>query len=120
VHTFTDSGLAETTLITPGDQILNVMDTADNTISGSALVTVGSPAPAPAAHGPEAASQPGRSQASTPPSRRSAPSAPPRPAAPVAADWWFASVREEDAAFAWSLALRHAHAGGSRGTPDRW
>jgi hypothetical protein len=43
VHTFPGA----TTLITPGDQMLSVMDTADNTISGSALVTVNSPAPPP-------------------------------------------------------------------------
>jgi hypothetical protein len=35
VHTFTDTGLGETTLVTPGDQMLTVTDTADNTITGS-------------------------------------------------------------------------------------
>jgi hypothetical protein len=50
-HTFTDTGLGETTLITPGDQMLTVMDTADNTITGSATITV-SAAPAPGPHGP--------------------------------------------------------------------
>jgi hypothetical protein len=39
-HTFTDTGLGETTLITPGDQMLTVMDTADNNITGSAIITV--------------------------------------------------------------------------------
>jgi hypothetical protein len=39
-HTFPDTGLGETTLITPGDQMLTVMDMADNTITGSATVTV--------------------------------------------------------------------------------
>jgi hypothetical protein len=48
VHTFTDTGLGETTLITPGDQMLNVMDTADNTITGSATITVSSTPPGPA------------------------------------------------------------------------
>jgi hypothetical protein len=47
VHTFTDTGMGETTLITPGDQVLTVMDTADNTIIGSAFITV-APAPSPA------------------------------------------------------------------------
>jgi hypothetical protein len=51
VHTFTDTGLGETTLITPGDQMLTVMDTADNIISGSATITV-SAAPAPGPHWP--------------------------------------------------------------------
>jgi hypothetical protein len=48
VHTFTDTGLGETTLITPGDQTLTVMDTADNTITGSATITVSSTPPGPA------------------------------------------------------------------------
>jgi hypothetical protein len=47
VHTFTDTGLGEITLVTPGDQLLTVTDTADVTITGSATVTVdpGSSAP---------------------------------------------------------------------------
>jgi hypothetical protein len=49
-HTFTDTGLGETTLITPGDQMLIVMDTGDNTIMGSAIITVNS-GPGPAPHG---------------------------------------------------------------------
>jgi hypothetical protein len=40
LHTFTDTGLGETTLRTPGDQMLTVTDTADVTITGSATVTV--------------------------------------------------------------------------------
>jgi hypothetical protein len=40
LHTFTDTGLGETTLRTPGDQLLIVTDTADGTITGSATVTV--------------------------------------------------------------------------------
>jgi hypothetical protein len=40
VHTFTDTGLGEITLVTPGDQILNVADTTDNTINGNATITV--------------------------------------------------------------------------------
>jgi hypothetical protein len=51
VHTFTDTGLGETALITPGDQMLTVMDTADNTINGSAIITVSSTPPAPWPHG---------------------------------------------------------------------
>jgi hypothetical protein len=45
VHTFTDTGLGEITLVTPGDQTITVTDTADGTITGSATVTVGSTAP---------------------------------------------------------------------------
>jgi hypothetical protein len=40
MHTFTDTGLGEITLVTPGDQLLTVTDTADATITGSATVTV--------------------------------------------------------------------------------
>jgi hypothetical protein len=40
VHKFTDTGLGETSLITPGDQTITVRDTTDNTIMGSATVTV--------------------------------------------------------------------------------
>jgi fibronectin-binding autotransporter adhesin len=50
VHTFTDTGLGETTLITPGDQTLTATDTAGG-IMGSATVTVTlAPAP-PGGHG---------------------------------------------------------------------
>jgi hypothetical protein len=47
VHTFTDTGLGETTLVTAGAQTITATDTADNTITGSAVITVGSPAPGP-------------------------------------------------------------------------
>jgi hypothetical protein len=40
LHTFTDTGLGETTLRTPGDQLLTVADMADATITGGATVTV--------------------------------------------------------------------------------
>jgi hypothetical protein len=40
VHTFTNTGLGEVTLITPGVQMLTVTDTTDNTITGSTAVTV--------------------------------------------------------------------------------
>ncbi|HEV3204325.1 MAG TPA: choice-of-anchor Q domain-containing protein, partial [Gemmataceae bacterium] len=39
-HIFTDKGLGETTLITPGDQTVAATDTKDDTITGNALVTV--------------------------------------------------------------------------------
>jgi autotransporter-associated beta strand protein len=47
VHTLTDTGLGETTLVTPGAQTITASDTSDNTITGNALVAVGSPGPAP-------------------------------------------------------------------------
>jgi len=39
-HTFTDTGLGETTLRTLGDQMLTATDTADRTITGAATITV--------------------------------------------------------------------------------
>ena len=57
VHTFTNTGLGETTLLTPGDQTLTVTDTSDNTITGSTIVTVNSPA-APPAGAAKAAAEP--------------------------------------------------------------
>jgi hypothetical protein len=39
-HSFSNTGLGEITLITPGDQMITVTDTADNTITGSVTVTV--------------------------------------------------------------------------------
>jgi hypothetical protein len=47
VHTFTDTGLGETTLVSAGNQMLMVTDTADNTITGTAIITVGGPTPEP-------------------------------------------------------------------------
>ncbi len=47
IHTFTDTGLGEVTLITEGDQTLTVTDTVDATITGTATITVtAGPAPA--------------------------------------------------------------------------
>jgi hypothetical protein len=40
VHTFTDTGLGEITLVTPGEQTLTVADTTDDTINGNATITV--------------------------------------------------------------------------------
>jgi hypothetical protein len=50
VHTFTDTGRGEVTLVTPGDQTITVTDTADGTISGGATITVGGPAPGTGQH----------------------------------------------------------------------
>jgi WD40 repeat protein len=40
IHTFTNTGLGETTLVTPGAQTITATDTADDTITGSAVTTV--------------------------------------------------------------------------------
>jgi hypothetical protein len=91
-HTFTDTGLGETTLITPGDQMLTVMDTADNTITGSAIVTLNAgPGPAPHGQGPPPSTiQPspvqGEAWTRTEPSANEV----------VAADQWFASFQPSD------------------------
>jgi hypothetical protein len=95
VHTFTDTGLGETTLVPPGDQTRSVTDTAANTLSGSRRVTVSGPAPWPGRHG---LGQPpnsfpastGQAQAPT----RSAPSA----HEVAAVDRWFAAVPAGDEA----------------------
>jgi hypothetical protein len=91
-HTFTDTGLGETTLITPGDQTLTVMDTGDNTITGGATITVNS-GPGPAPHGqrpPPSTLQPSPVQDDA--WTRSEPSA----NEVVAADQWFASFQPSD------------------------
>jgi hypothetical protein len=63
-HLFTDSGLGETTLITPGDQNLTATDTADSTITGSAIVTVTSGnAPSPGRSLPSQSATPGTADA---------------------------------------------------------
>jgi parallel beta-helix repeat protein len=100
-HTFTDTGLGETTLITPGDQTLTVMDTADNTITGSTTVTVDSMVPG--SHGLVQA-PPGRlpdsvPQASEPPQRQV-----------VAVDWWFASVNTRDVGVILAQPIHHTEA----------
>jgi parallel beta-helix repeat protein len=64
VHTFTDSGLGEVTLVTLGDQTLFVTDTADSTIAGDAIITVDSTAPAGATPLLGQPAEPARLQAS--------------------------------------------------------
>jgi hypothetical protein len=44
-YTFTDTGLGETTLVTPGEQVITAADTADDTITGSATITVNGTGP---------------------------------------------------------------------------
>jgi hypothetical protein len=90
-HTFA----AGVTLVTPGGQALTVTDTADATVSGRAVVTVGGPAPGAGPHGP--GQPPSESQAGTAPARpptRGEPSA----QEPAARERWLASSHEaEDA-----------------------
>jgi parallel beta-helix repeat protein len=114
MHTFTDTGLGETTLITPGDQTLTVMDTADNTITGSTTVTVDGTVPGTGSHGLVQAPQPGRlpgslPQASEPPQRQVA-----------AVDWWLASVNKRDVGFILAQLIHHAHAEADWWALDPW
>jgi DNA-binding XRE family transcriptional regulator len=94
VHTFTDTGLGETTLVTPGDQMLTVTDTADDTITGSAVVTVGSTAPGTGSHGLGGQPQPGRLQGSAPPTSE------PSYRQVIAVDRWFAALNKRDVGLA--------------------
>jgi hypothetical protein len=94
VHTFTDTGLGETTLLTPGEQTLTVTDTADGTLTGAATVTVGSTAPEPGGRLP---SHPGQSAAPV-----NAPSGSARPVPEVAnADRFFAALIPEGSGSLW-------------------
>jgi hypothetical protein len=94
-HTFTDTGLGETTLITQGDQTLTVMDTSDNTIAGSASVTVNT-GPGPEPHGQ--GSPPGAFQASSAPCK-ALPQCEPSASEAVVLERWFISFREGDSAW---------------------
>jgi hypothetical protein len=94
-HTFTDTGLGETTLLTPGEQTLTVTDTADGTITGAATVTVGSPGPEP---GGRLLSHPGQRTAPT-----NAPDGNAGPGPEVAnADRFFAALLPEGSGSPWS------------------
>jgi hypothetical protein len=107
VHTFTDTGLGEITLLTPGDQILTVMDTADNTITGSATLTVSSPAPGPGPHGQ--GPPPGRLQElqASPTQAEPAPTREPSGEEVSVIERWFGSFHNGDYAWLTVPPLRH-------------
>jgi hypothetical protein len=65
VHVFSDTGLGETTLLTPGDQVLIVTDRGDGTIIGSATVTVDSGGSAASPGGSSGPFVPGTTGAAT-------------------------------------------------------
>jgi hypothetical protein len=102
------------TLITPGDQTLSVMDTADYTITGSALITVGSMAPGAGSHGREGEAQPSRLQGSAPPTSE------PSHAELVAGDHWFAALNERDLRFTLVPPMYDAWTGGDWWALDSW
>jgi hypothetical protein len=66
MHTFTDTGLGAITLVTPGDQVLTVTDTADTTITASATITVEAGGSAPALFGSPRPCGPGTTGDTTP------------------------------------------------------
>jgi hypothetical protein len=111
-HTFTDTGLGETTLRTPGKQLLTVTDTADATITGSAAVTVDPEATAPAPDGSLQPFGPDTIRAATPvPSVQSS-------SANAAVERFFAGLTEEQSTLPW-LRWPHGESGESAGwIPD--
>jgi hypothetical protein len=100
-HRFTDTGRGEVTLVTPGDQMLTIMDTADNTITGRIVITV-SAVPAPPGQGPPPRTVPAR------PAQVEAP-APGRPSASevVGREPRFASLHGGD--YVWPTVARLRH-----------
>jgi hypothetical protein len=103
-HTFTNTGLGETTLITPGDQMIVVADTADGTINGGATVTVtAGMAPLPR----WAVPRPPTTALGPPQDQPPAPGEPSRPEMAVA-DWLFASLSRGDAEIILSPPTRHS------------
>jgi glucose/arabinose dehydrogenase/uncharacterized protein YaiE (UPF0345 family) len=102
VHTFTDTGLGETTLVTLDDQTLRATDTPSGSLTGSATVTItGGPAPPPRWAGPNQPPRPGPSQVQYP--KRLEPSG----QEVLAVDWVFASFREEEGpGFGWWVRKR--------------
>jgi len=102
------------TLVAPGEQMLTVMDTADTTITGSALITVGGTAPGARSHGPEGQPQPSRLQGSAPWASE------PSYLEEVAGDHWFAALRQRDFRFAWFPPIPRAPAGAHLCALDSW
>jgi hypothetical protein len=101
MHRFTDTGLGEVTLVTPGDQMLTVMDTAVSTITGSADLTV-SAGPAPHGHGPPRRTVPARPAQSEGPAPRQ-----PSASEVVGLERWFASLHDGDYVWLTVPRLRH-------------
>jgi glucose/arabinose dehydrogenase len=102
VHTFTNMGLGETTLVTPGDQTLSATETPSGLLTGSAtvMITLGRTPPAGWA-GPNQPPKPGPSQVQYP--KRLEPSG----QEVLAVDWVFASFREEEGpGFSWWVRRR--------------
>jgi hypothetical protein len=94
-HTFTDTGRGETTLITAGDQLLTVTDTVDDTITGSATVSVDAGNSAPA---PDGAPQPfGPSPTGTTTPVQNVKSS----SANAAVERFFTALAEEESTFPW-------------------
>jgi hypothetical protein len=113
MHTFTDTGLGEITLVTPGDQVLTVTDTADDTITGSATVTVEPGGTAPSCGSPRP-SGPGTTGDTTLLHNVQSSSA------NAAVQRFFAALAEEEQTFPWPK-WQHSDAGDSAGwVLDLW
>jgi hypothetical protein len=94
-HTFTDTGRGETTLLTLGDQMLTVTDTADSTITGSATITV---VPAGAAPAPDFSQRPvGSATIRTATPVENVTSVSPN----TAVERFFTALAEEESTFPW-------------------
>jgi hypothetical protein len=107
VHIFTDTGRGETTLLTPGDQMLTVTDKADGTITGSATVTV-EPGDSPQPFGP------GTTRATIPVQNVKSSSA------NIAVERFFATFGEQESTLTW-LPQEYRKPGDPAGwVLDRW
>jgi hypothetical protein len=94
-HRFTDTGRGETTLITAGEQMLTVSDIADDTITGSATVTVEPGGLAPAPDGFPRPSGPGTIRDATAVQTVQSSST------NAGAERFFAALAEEESTFPW-------------------
>jgi hypothetical protein len=94
-HTFADTGMGEITLVTSGDQMLTVTDTVDDTLTGSASITVEPSGSAPAPGGSRRPFGPGTFGATTP--VQNVESSP----ANAAVERFFAAFAEEESTFPW-------------------
>jgi hypothetical protein len=95
MHTFTDTGRGEITLVTPGDQVLALTDTADATLTGSATVTVELGGSAPTLCGSQRLFGPGTTPVATPTLNVQS------GAVNAAVERFFAALAQEGSMFPW-------------------
>jgi hypothetical protein len=107
MHSFTDTGRGEITLITPGEQMLTVMDTADTSITGSADLTVIA-GPAPHGQGSPPNTAPAR-----PAQGEDATHSQPSASDVVGLGRWFATFHDGDCVWLTAPRLNHQARGGT-------